>query len=605
MSDKLFIVKASEAKTGRTDVDMQFRLNNEILHSNIKWRPDITDYLKNFLMINFQQSLAQTKMLTSQAEMMIKGELMQLVGASAAIAKPDINQIGSYLKGEMSKVMQDTHETNNELYEMYDRNYLNVKYAVTVALRSMASVAQRVNYYVSKASMWVRGELSQFEKDLGLWFNTAVHNVLNVYPTTVALFAGKVTKQAMMAMQQWYEEWSQWHFETFKKFDSLSVQGPVGVEILGIRPVGGYPQRQSEIIPDGSLGRTEEADLPHGPDERAHVGPAQGGEKHGEKKKKLNIYICVCDVHNIASILFFTATASLFNDQHYITFDGQYNKFKGECSYILTRDFVDNNFTVIVNYQSEDDWNSKIDSILFYNGDQKIEILNSYTVRYNSRPVNLPLKLSDATVLRLGPVIKVTSEKGIELEYNPLQGFLIVEISGWYFGKVAGLFGTYNNEHYDELTPSNTRPARVNSDGGDYLIAAPNEEDLAQLASLWATPGCRSTDNLAEPDVEDEPMSDCADLFKSTSSPFSNCFDWVAPQNYYQMCVTRQSTDGTICSSAQFYTRQCARQGVFLTIPDYCGEYLTPICTLKICVYMHIYIFGRKDNKRKKETSIE
>uniref|UniRef100_A0A0L8HHU2 Uncharacterized protein n=1 Tax=Octopus bimaculoides TaxID=37653 RepID=A0A0L8HHU2_OCTBM len=225
MSDKLFIVKASEAKTGRTDVDMQFRLNNEILHSNIKWRPDITDYLKNFLMINFQQSLAQTKMLTSQAEMMIKGELMQLVGASAAIAKPDINQIGSYLKGEMSKVMQDTHETNNELYEMYDRNYLNVKYAVTVALRSMASVAQRVNYYVSKASMWVRGELSQFEKDLGLWFNTAVHNVLNVYPTTVALFAGKVTKQAMMAMQQWYEEWSQWHFETFKKFDSLSVQG--------------------------------------------------------------------------------------------------------------------------------------------------------------------------------------------------------------------------------------------------------------------------------------------------------------------------------------------------------------------------------------------
>ncbi|CAI9743195.1 apolipophorins-like [Octopus vulgaris] len=684
MSDKLFIVKASQAKTDRTDVDMRFRLNNEILHSNIKWRPDMTDYLMNFLMINFQQSMKQMKMFTMQAEMMIKGELMQLVGVTAAVAKPDINRIGSYLKGEMSKVMQDTHETNNELYEMYNRNYLNVKYAVTVTLRSMERMGQRVNYYVARASMWARGQLNQFEKDLGLWFNTAVHNVLNVYPTTVALFAGKVTKQTMMAMQQWYEEWSKWHFETFKKFDSLSVQEILDqirynryFHIVELISEGDWPRlsyflfQQSESYMQGlahtirfgidtfhsanfalrrSIAYLSKQPLTQdiielcneihekalwawrywGFDQSADIIHAKVKSylmaRSAELKRQIfhmdQMNVLMLDLHrgriefdisltlpklvinttrhviqawntisqfvtvidewvvqclaSMASLYTsasnsdfsdlippFKATASLFNDQHYITFDGQYNKFKGECSYVLTRDFVDNNFTVIVNYQNEDDWNSKIDSILFYNGDQKIEILNSYTVRYNSRPVNLPLRLSDATILRLGPVIKVTSEKGLELEYNPLQGFLIVEISGWYFGKVAGLFGTYNNEYYDELTPSNTRPGRVNN-------VAPNEDDMAQLAYSWATPGCRSRENLADPDIGDESMSDCADLFNSTSSPFSGCFDWVEPQNYYQMCVTRQSTDGDICSSAQFYTRQCARQGIYLTIPDYC-----------------------------------
>ena len=42
----------------------------------------------------------------------------------------------------------------------------------------------------------------------------------------------------------------------------------------------------------------------------------------------------------------------MVGNQHFITFDKSHFDFAGRCSYVLARDMVDDNFTVILNYNN-------------------------------------------------------------------------------------------------------------------------------------------------------------------------------------------------------------------------------------------------------------
>jgi hypothetical protein len=48
-----------------------------------------------------------------------------------------------------------------------------------------------------------------------------------------------------------------------------------------------------------------------------------------------------------------SAYALLSGNQHYMTWDKRYFEFAGSCSYVLARDFVDQTFEVLVNYQDQ------------------------------------------------------------------------------------------------------------------------------------------------------------------------------------------------------------------------------------------------------------
>lgn len=37
--------------------------------------------------------------------------------------------------------------------------------------------------------------------------------------------------------------------------------------------------------------------------------------------------------------------------QHYMTFDGRYYEFSGECTYLLAQDFVRHQFAVLIKYR--------------------------------------------------------------------------------------------------------------------------------------------------------------------------------------------------------------------------------------------------------------
>ena len=62
-----------------------------------------------------------------------------------------------------------------------------------------------------------------------------------------------------------------------------------------------------------------------------------------------------------------------------MTFDRQFYEFAGDCSYVLARDFIDGNFTVLVNYEG---LNKK--SLSVATGNKMIEIFPDYRVCISS-----------------------------------------------------------------------------------------------------------------------------------------------------------------------------------------------------------------------------
>lgn len=49
----------------------------------------------------------------------------------------------------------------------------------------------------------------------------------------------------------------------------------------------------------------------------------------------------------------FSAEATLFAGQYITTFDGRHLNYKATCSYLLARDFVDGNFSVVANFDAD------------------------------------------------------------------------------------------------------------------------------------------------------------------------------------------------------------------------------------------------------------
>lgn len=58
-----------------------------------------------------------------------------------------------------------------------------------------------------------------------------------------------------------------------------------------------------------------------------------------------NPFICINIV--FSSVL---AQAMIAGTQHFMTFDRRFFEFQGSCSYLLTQDFVDRNFSVVITF---------------------------------------------------------------------------------------------------------------------------------------------------------------------------------------------------------------------------------------------------------------
>ncbi|KAK8756498.1 hypothetical protein V5799_000800, partial [Amblyomma americanum] len=212
----------------------------------------------------------------------------------------------------------------------------------------------------------------------------------------------------------------------------------------------------------------------------------------------------------------FDGEAMIIGHQHFITFDGTMYSATGDCTYLLARDFVDGNFTVLLKYYPE---NSRVPgrvakSMIVQLGQSYIEIFpDDGSVFLNGQAVDLPLILEEGEVIarRVDDVITVEDEKALRVSCHLYYDVCTVKINGWYFGNTAGLLGTYNNEPGDDLMKPR---GQVTS-------------NVAQFMKKWeASRGCKAPVKVLSEQaaVDSEGYKMCETYFKDDDSPLAEGF---------------------------------------------------------------------------------
>ncbi|KAH6940595.1 hypothetical protein HPB50_002918 [Hyalomma asiaticum] len=259
----------------------------------------------------------------------------------------------------------------------------------------------------------------------------------------------------------------------------------------------------------------------------------------------------------------FKARALMAGSQHYRTFDGFHFEFAGECSYLLAKDFLHDNFAVVINYARDGQRVTKKSITVVTGGDSRFDISTDYKVTKGGSKIELPVQVEGTTIYREGHVITVENENGLKISCNLAYDQCVTEVTGDYFGKTGGLLGTYDYEDkLDLMTP-------------DRKIVG----DASAFASQWEVGQgrCRSQRNLAEP-VATHPKATalCSKYFEKEESPLRSCFKMVDPTPYQNMCLYDMSSasysdmEQKVCVSAAAYREECREFGIPLDMPRTC-----------------------------------
>lgn len=142
------------------------------------------------------------------------------------------------------------------------------------------------------------------------------------------------------------------------------------------------------------------------------------------------------------------------------------------------------------------------------------------------------------------------------------------ELSGWYFGKTAGLLGNMNNEYYDDY--NNQKQIQCKSD--------------EEFIDSWSLDTCKQQHITPERNASNEVINACEEFFRSKISYFANCFAIVNPMPFYEMCLDlgtnsfanvikdEHPADKGLCTVALAYIESCAAEHTPLRIPDICVQ---------------------------------
>lgn len=285
----------------------------------------------------------------------------------------------------------------------------------------------------------------------------------------------------------------------------------------------------------------------------------------------------------------FKARSLLVGSRHYITFDKRFvslnhkygfienSQKPDQCSYLLANDFIDYNFT-LAQEPSTAIHNDKLLSTrklsIFADGHIIDVDMAAGTVKIDQSSMTaLPIQIGDTIIYREWDILVIKSKNGYELNCNLQFDFCSFEISGWYFGKTAGIMGTVNNEIYDDFLTSN------------HLIT----KDINEFTSSWALKKneennqCKQEINAEQSlPISNELLNICDTYFRSKVSPFANCFATVDSLPFYDMCLDMGSnsiTDFThndhpaqkgACAVAFAYMESCNEQNLPLRVPEIC-----------------------------------
>lgn len=251
----------------------------------------------------------------------------------------------------------------------------------------------------------------------------------------------------------------------------------------------------------------------------------------------------------------FTLHGEISDGSHIFTFDGRHLTFPGKCSYILARDFVGGNFSVVANLND-----GKLKSISMTDKSGYVEINNDGVLQAGGKNVEYPYHQTTLHAWRTYHTVSILSEYGAEIQCSDDLKTCHVRISGFYSGKTRGLLGNGNNEPYD-----------------DYLL--PNgkiTEKTSEFGNAYRTrQDCAAVTESGDDHPKSHKNAICAEYF-GRDSPLRLCFLFVNPSNFREAC--EHATHGVAeaqkeaCNIATTYASRCRQEHIPVTIPNACNS---------------------------------
>ncbi|CAH1158795.1 unnamed protein product [Phyllotreta striolata] len=255
----------------------------------------------------------------------------------------------------------------------------------------------------------------------------------------------------------------------------------------------------------------------------------------------------------------FKGHAMIVGSKFYATFDRKFYQFRGKCTYLLAQDFVDRNFTILASYDQTGTTNELL--LIVKKEIVRIDFFNDRVLAGDSKVERLPMQIGETYLYKDSGLFKAESQLGFILECNMKFHTCMFEMSGWYYGKTAGLWGTYNNEPTDDFLSSNK--TRV------------SERGIKEFGDSWALDKkCKNGEaekykTLNRSEVPKDIWLMCADFFSNTVSQLSTCFPRVPKESFLDMCLNSK-TQEEACMSAVSYINLCSYANTPLRIPDTC-----------------------------------
>ncbi|XP_049881187.1 uncharacterized protein LOC126377497 [Pectinophora gossypiella] len=245
----------------------------------------------------------------------------------------------------------------------------------------------------------------------------------------------------------------------------------------------------------------------------------------------------------------FAGMAMMTGQGTLVTFDKRVITISEAGTFLLSRDYRQNNFTVLMESNDQGRYN-----LLVLTAKHLVHIdLYSEQVSIGSSSLSLPAIVDDFILDRQTDTLTVQGNNGLDIQCNLLFRTCRLQVSGWYYASLGGLLGTYNNEQYDDLQLPNS----------SYTTS------IAELEHGW---NIEPTDKPPIDNHELKNDTQCDKFFQNKVSPLHPCFSVIDAQPFFAECQSGVEA----CALASAYLELCNMQHVPVHIPDHCVQCVTP-----------------------------
>ncbi|XP_073693768.1 mucin-5B-like [Garra rufa] len=257
-------------------------------------------------------------------------------------------------------------------------------------------------------------------------------------------------------------------------------------------------------------------------------------------------------------------TCSVEGGSHITTYDGRTYSFHGDCTYVLSKQTSDNEFTVLGDLVKcgFTDINTclKAVTLLLPNKSTVFSIQSDGKVFVNRTHSQLPLSIADVMIFKPTTFfIIVQTSFGLELEIQLIpimQVYIKVDVT--YKQKTNGLCGNFNSIQADDF----------------IAVSGSLEATAVDFANGWkARANCPDVKNSFEHpcslrlDNERYAKKWCS-LLSDPNGVFAPCHKEISPDFYQMTCMydacNCEKSEDCMCAALSSYVHNCAAKGIHL-----------------------------------------